>query len=396
MLILVDLDEQLSAFDHDAIKKQSEFVQSAIKNLLLMYPEIHHFPIVAHSMGGIVAKDALLKMGLYKSWTLITVATPHNRLPFSISRDLSLLLSNIRDEWELKMKSNTLISIGGGVLDTMISPELTKVNSAIMLYTTGMVDIWTAADHKMLLWCNQLIVKLSNFLLSEYSRLDGHQAEIAAYLDGNNLNQNTRLAILSNTLGMSIKIANDVAVWTGDRVNFTFSNDPEKDSFQIFARHDFQLRIFGCTLEKCYEVVGYESNRIPLEQDAMGRKENRKVGRFAHVSMKQFRDLMNITFDFSSRKLNPNIRISRSQNCEQSITIGLIGNLNRLILDLLFQRSIFVDHVCSRTKVSLKGIIDPLFVYRMNIQAGIFLVNSIITRFFDRSFTNCNGSNSWA
>jgi hypothetical protein len=378
----VDLDEQLSAFDHYAILKQSEFVQSAIKNLLSMYPEIDHFPIMAHSMGGIVAKDALLKMGLYKSWTLITVATPHNRPPFSISRDLSLLFSNVRDEWELKMKSNTLISIVGGVLDTMISPELTKVNSAIMMYTTGMVDIWTAADHKMLLWCNQLIFKLSNFLLSEYSRLGGDQDGIAAYLDGNDLNHNTRLVPLSNALGESIKISNDVAVWAGERVNLTFAIDQENDTFQIFARHDFQLKIFGCTLETCYEVVRYESNRIPLEQDFMGRKEPRRTGRFALTSVEPFEDLMNITFGIKTRHLDPNIRIRRVQNCEQLITIGFLGNMHILNLDLLFRRSKFVHHVCSRTKVSLDGINDPLFVYRMNIQAGKFFFRLVMIRFF--------------
>ncbi len=323
--MLVDLDEQLSAFDHSVILKQSEFVQSAIKSLLLWYPGIDHFPIVAHSMGGIVAKDALLKMGLNKSWTLITIATPHNRPPFSISKDIFRVFSNIKHEWEVKMKSNTLISIVGGALDTMVSPELTKVNSAIMIYTTGMVDVWTTADHKMLLWCNQLIVKLSNFLLYEYSSLNADSARISAYLDGNDFNNKTRLVPLADTMVESNEILTDMVVLTGDRMNVTFAVDPKKRDFQLFASHDFQLKIFGCALKLCYEIVGYESNRIPLERDEIGRKDTRKVGRFAQISIKPFRDLSNLTFETSSITLNPNIRISRSQNCENTITVGLIG-----------------------------------------------------------------------
>ena len=59
----MDLDEQLSAFDYHAIVKQADFVEYVIKSLLLRYPKVTHFPIVAHSMGGIVAKLSLLKLG---------------------------------------------------------------------------------------------------------------------------------------------------------------------------------------------------------------------------------------------------------------------------------------------------------------------------------------------
>lgn len=196
-MILVDLDEQLSAFDHHSILKQSKFVQSVIRNILSIYPDIDHFPIVAHSMGGIVAKHALLNADFDAAWTLISIATPHNRPPFSISRGLLSLFSDINYEWNHQRNSSTLVSIAGGALDTMISSDLTRADNAIMIYTPGMVDVWTGADHKMLLWCNQLIIKLSKFLLHEYAKLDGKHAEIGAYLDGMKFNNRLRLVNLS-------------------------------------------------------------------------------------------------------------------------------------------------------------------------------------------------------
>lgn len=323
IITIVDLDEQLSAFDHHAIIKQSEFVQSVIRGLLSRYPKCDHFPIIAHSMGGIVAKHALLNIDSNKSWTLISIATPHKRPPFSISRELLKLFLNINQEWDIRKNSSILVSISGGILDTMISSDLTRAENAIMMYAPGMVDVWTGADHKMLLWCNQLIVKLSRFLLSEYKESDGNHAKTSGFLQGIKINTGERLVNLSD---QSFGISGELTNWMGNGgIYQTFNIGTEKVLLQIFARYEFHSRIIGCTSTACYEILGYESIVFPVEPRKLGRTDVRKVGQFEQFSSRSFPELVNVTIGISPEASDPKVQIGKYKTCQQSLSVGVIG-----------------------------------------------------------------------
>ena len=326
VLIIVDLDEQLSAFDYNAIIKQSVFVESVIRNLLQKYPKIDHFPIVAHSMGGIVVKDALIKLNDQKSWTLISIATPHKMPPFSISRQLLSLFSRLNSEWHQKMSASTLISISGGVLDTLISSDLTKVLDSLDMYTTGMVDVWSGADHRMLLWCNQLIIKLADFLLFEYPQIHGNQSDLVMEYFGTMFNHDLRL-IPSNFESFKGSVINDQRRIFAERdlKYYTWMVDPSRHIFQIFSKQDYKIQVFGCRLKTCHEIVGFESSKIPVESDKIGRTDTRRVGRFTELTLNQIPELINVTIGISSLNIGTDIIISKAKNCDETVSFGFLG-----------------------------------------------------------------------
>lgn len=55
-LLSVDFNEDFSAFHGQTMHEQAEYTNEVIKFLLKEYPKIKEVPILAHSMGGIVAR----------------------------------------------------------------------------------------------------------------------------------------------------------------------------------------------------------------------------------------------------------------------------------------------------------------------------------------------------
>lgn len=171
---LVDLNEEFSALHVPTLLDQAQYVKEVILFLKKSYNRTS-FPLVLHSMGGIVARQALIDLFLFETeneqsaekWKLFTMATPHKQPPVLISRALSEFYQNLKKEWsELKSKPE-IFSFAGGSRDTTVNSEFCKVSAeeGHSYYTVGMDYVWTSAEHNALLWCNQFVKRLATFVV---------------------------------------------------------------------------------------------------------------------------------------------------------------------------------------------------------------------------------------
>ncbi|KNC96574.1 hypothetical protein, variant [Spizellomyces punctatus DAOM BR117] len=138
--------------------------------------------LVTHSMGGIVART-LPTLATYSPesvHTIITLATPHLSPPAPLDWTMKKLYRRINLFWRTELvRSNetllsniVLVSIAGGNQDTMISSDAAETGLIVppshgfTVYSTGIPFVWTAADHKAILWCNQLMKVLVRALFA--------------------------------------------------------------------------------------------------------------------------------------------------------------------------------------------------------------------------------------
>jgi len=190
-LYIVDFNEEFSALHGNSLLEQAEYLNDAIRYILSLYPAArgdHPEPssviIIAHSMGGIVART-LFTMPNYEPGsinTIITMATPHLLPPAPLDWQISKIYTNINEYWR-KSYSNgkassaplsdvTLISIAGGNLDTIICSDTANINSLVpashgfTVFTTSIPSVWTSMDHQCILWCKQLVNVIAKTMLN--------------------------------------------------------------------------------------------------------------------------------------------------------------------------------------------------------------------------------------
>jgi triacylglycerol esterase/lipase EstA (alpha/beta hydrolase family) len=85
--------------------------------------------MVAHSVGGYAARLTLVAFPQTRKFVrnIITLATPHDGLPFTLDRSVAKVIEKIK---QTKMNDVTLVSICGGMRDEMIPPSTCFVNSS--------------------------------------------------------------------------------------------------------------------------------------------------------------------------------------------------------------------------------------------------------------------------
>ncbi|ODV58435.1 Bst1p, partial [Ascoidea rubescens DSM 1968] len=187
-----DFNEDFTAFHGRTLLDQAEYLNDAIKFILSLYNHPHNYKqsviIVAHSMGGIVAR-AMLSLPNYKKKsinTIITLATPHSIPPATFDGDIIKVYSAVDKFWRYNflnlskthskniydnpLKNVSLISITGGRSDTTLPADYTSLASLVpksngfTVFTTGIPGVWTPIDHLAIVWCDQLRKVLSKTL----------------------------------------------------------------------------------------------------------------------------------------------------------------------------------------------------------------------------------------
>ncbi|KAM0788807.1 hypothetical protein ACM66B_002894 [Microbotryomycetes sp. NB124-2] len=208
----IDYNDDFSAFHGQTLLDQAEYLADSIRYILSLYhqkdslnrPDPTSVIVVAHSMGGIVARAALLHPN-YQSGsisTMITIATPHIVPPVTVDRGVGKVYDSInalwRDAYGLSTSSSltatssasltttqlmraraeladlVLISVSGGVSDVTIASESASLASILPLndshgftvFTTAIPNVQTPIDHLAILWCQQLMHVLANAMLS--------------------------------------------------------------------------------------------------------------------------------------------------------------------------------------------------------------------------------------
>jgi hypothetical protein len=161
--------------------------------------------IVAHSIGGMVARAAFLPLTPSATVatmtstppyyvtnhvnTIITLATPHTSMPIAMDESVHKFYHTVNSYWKtnqrLVLNNVTIISISGGHKDEMIHPTLCDLDRAgvrgknsfsilasnIGTYNTQSTsatkdnDIIIGMDHKAIVWCHNLLAALRDILL---------------------------------------------------------------------------------------------------------------------------------------------------------------------------------------------------------------------------------------
>jgi glycosylphosphatidylinositol deacylase len=147
--------------------------------------------VIGHSMGGIVARAAFLHphYQAHSISTLITIATPHVVPPATVDRGVDQVYDDINSYWRQgyglefgryserareELSDSVMISLSGGLSDTTIASEAVSLSSLLpsnnshgfTVFTTSIPGIYTPIDHLALLWCEQLLQKISLGILS--------------------------------------------------------------------------------------------------------------------------------------------------------------------------------------------------------------------------------------
>ncbi|XP_066397199.1 uncharacterized protein [Miscanthus floridulus] len=206
----VDLEGEHSAMDGRILEEHTEYVVYAIHRILDQYKESHlerskggaqsshDLPssviLVGHSMGGFVARAAVVHPNLSKSAveTILTLSSPHQYPPIALQPSLGHFFSHVNEEWRKgygtgvshasnsKLSNVVVVSVSGGIHDYQIRSRLASLDGIVpsthgfMVGSSSMKNVWLSMEHQSILWCNQLAVQVAHTLLSIIDPVDRH------------------------------------------------------------------------------------------------------------------------------------------------------------------------------------------------------------------------------
>ncbi|XP_058761830.1 GPI inositol-deacylase-like isoform X1 [Vicia villosa] len=202
----VDLEGEHSAMDGAILEEHTEYVVYAIHKILDQYKVSYDARIkegaanagslpksvilVGHSMGGFVARAAVIHPHLRKSvvQTVLTLSTPHQSPPVALQPSLGHYFARVNSEWREgyevqttntgKFVSNpvlsdvVVVSISGAYNDYQVRSKLASLDNIVppthgfMISSTAMKNVWLSMEHQAIMWCNQLVVQVSHTILS--------------------------------------------------------------------------------------------------------------------------------------------------------------------------------------------------------------------------------------
>ncbi|XP_027349452.1 uncharacterized protein LOC113861049 isoform X2 [Abrus precatorius] len=202
----VDLEGEHSAMDGAILEEHTEYVVYAIHKILDQYKVSYdartregaavsgslpkNVILVGHSMGGFVARAAVIHPRLRKSAveTVLTLSTPHQSPPVALQPSLGHYFARVNSEWREGYKVQTtntgryvsdpvlshvvVVSISGAYNDYQVRSKLTSLDNIVppthgfMISSTAMKNVWLSMEHQAILWCNQLVIQVSHTLLS--------------------------------------------------------------------------------------------------------------------------------------------------------------------------------------------------------------------------------------
>ncbi|KAK9079209.1 hypothetical protein SSX86_000879 [Deinandra increscens subsp. villosa] len=210
----VDLEGEHSAMDGQILEEHTEYVVYAINRILDRYKESkdarvkegavessslpNNVILVGHSMGGFVARAAVVHPNLRKSAveTILTLSAPHQSPPVALQPSLGHYYEYVNQAWRKgyevqtsrsgthtsspRLSRVTVISISGGSNDYQIRSKLESLDGIVptthgfMISSMGVKNVWLSMEHQVIMWCNQLVVQVSHTLLSLVDPETGH------------------------------------------------------------------------------------------------------------------------------------------------------------------------------------------------------------------------------
>ena len=137
----LDFNEELSAFHGAVASRQTEFAAFAIERVLARYPHGTPVIIAGHSMGGVVARAALLELNRATTRrtavdaTVVTIATPHEKSPAATQPAVARFYERTNRAWADERNADVtsrvaIVSVGGGDADRQVRPARAKPPTA--------------------------------------------------------------------------------------------------------------------------------------------------------------------------------------------------------------------------------------------------------------------------
>ena len=184
----VDFNEELSAFHAALLRRQTDHAREVVRRVLALYPPSTRVILVGHSMGGLVARGALVPLpppvpghpsrsapvpAAVPAAIVLTLATPHAYSPAATQPSMARLLADLHRAWSTGVVSDVaLVSVVGGVRDWQVSSSMANVEGLAppdASLSVGVGDVpgarGVSADHQCIAWCNQLVRAAANALL---------------------------------------------------------------------------------------------------------------------------------------------------------------------------------------------------------------------------------------
>ncbi|KAJ3402722.1 GPI inositol deacylase [Chytriomyces hyalinus] len=271
----LEMNEQFSALDAHLILQQAHSVNEALTFILKVPSEPHSAIIIAHSMGGVVARTAftLANHPAGCVQTLITLATPHTIPPVSIERDMVALYENVNQFWRTAahwepspFKNLVVVSIAGGTRDLQIQSQYSELSSIVAgsrgftVYSSGIPGVWMDLTHESILWCQTCVeaivraVSESNAFLSVEERLFGFKQAFSMHARWD-VNQLSQVRMQHQTKG--------ARVWTnGMTLNLKdLIHSMEPIQLNVPQHGNWTLRVFAAGVG--FDVLGCMPLQVP-------------------------------------------------------------------------------------------------------------------------------------
>lgn len=193
-LFALDLAEEPTGLNGDFITDQATYLNDVVRAILREYKRQkksnkqlvipHSVVIVAHSMGGIVARTAEL-LPNYKKRSIqhvVGLGVPYEKPSFPFDAEMNAVYDRIH---ATKGKDDQVVyvSIAGGHKDTLVQTSLTSIDTlanssqAFVALASAMPTVQTPVDHFCLLWCHQLLKVVAESL---YKSVDLETRELVS------------------------------------------------------------------------------------------------------------------------------------------------------------------------------------------------------------------------
>ncbi|XP_032663634.1 GPI inositol-deacylase [Odontomachus brunneus] len=161
----VSFSKDYSALYGGVLMEQTIYVSHCIKAILALYKgKMDSVVLIGHSMGGIIAKGALLlapDMNASFANMIINLATPHTPVLVLDSGFASYYYELENRSGMIKDAGTKVVSIGGGPRDVLVTAAQTFDRTAdINVLSTSVPAVWKSTDHLSILWCKQLVLAI--------------------------------------------------------------------------------------------------------------------------------------------------------------------------------------------------------------------------------------------
>ena len=205
----LDFAEQGGGLHGQFLRYQTDYLAACLEQLSEDCGRQTQIIVVAHSMGGYVARKVLQENPNLRVENLVTLATPHSNPLYSFDRSVSDFHRELQGgstKNKLDHKEPLVVSISGGLRDEMIEPSACEASSPQEISVSGVrrvlekfrglseevkddaLDSWTilatrlvakptksksvteerssglGMDHRAIVWCHQLLQEVRQIL----------------------------------------------------------------------------------------------------------------------------------------------------------------------------------------------------------------------------------------